>query len=168
MRFTRHVSQGLVRTAVNAARAGKQLEMINALYALGEELDRIDAEEAAERERDAARARPALTTQKVLAVLRKAKLDIRHVASGLASVGGATGFDVSYGDWDLRTWVAVEYRFAWDWGHYQKWSDERIHEEERKTRTAKLKAAREALEAAGLTVVRDTRGGISDGWKVTA
>lgn len=169
MRFTRHVSMSLVRDAVKAARDGRQLDMIKALHALGEELDEIDNDEQAEAKRELARANPPLTTQKVIAVLRKAKLDIRRVDSGRAGIGGATGFGVEYGDSDTRTWVAVEYHFVWNWDYLNGIKEGDRETAQRKRRTEKLIAAKTALEAAGLKVTLDTRrGSVHAGWKVTA
>jgi hypothetical protein len=162
-----HFSPGLVRDLVKAYRRNEDKAVLGGyIELLGKEMDAMDAKKKEKRDREEARKHPPLTTQKVIAVLRKAGLTIRSVPSGRMGVGGATGFDVAYGDWDLRTWVAVDYRFVWNWGYTQGIPKEQEVEAERKEHRKQMAAALVALQDAGFKVVRDPRD--ERGYKVTA
>jgi hypothetical protein len=153
MRFRAHVEERLLRDLVKYYRTpGAQSALKVTIEKIEEQLQAIDAAEAAAQARETARRQPPLSTQKVLAVLRQAKLQISVVPSGRAGIGGATGFRVEYGDWNLRTWVRVGWTFAWDYGNYRGWSDEQKEKAKKAERLKQIEAAQAALRGAGLHV----------------
>lgn len=102
-----------VRALVAAASDHTSQAFLKALAQVKRELKRIDKEQADDQAEDAkreARLHPALTTQKVISILRRSRLTISHYESR----GGTTeGLRVAYGDFE-RTFVKVSCTFTWN------------------------------------------------------
>jgi len=167
VRYVRHVPEGLLRDLVAAYRGHAPSAVSVAIEKIEAELKDMDAEDAKERADEERKKHPPLTVQKVTGVLRKAKLHMAMKQHGLAAVGGSTGFEVTYGDWEFHSWVQVYYAFAWDWGHFKGWSKEREAAEEKAEQKRQLDAAVAALKAAGLHVEPDKKMGSRETLKVT-
>lgn len=123
-----------------------------ALEALQTDLARVDVELnrlQAEKDRETARKKPALTIQKVAGLLRRAKLQI---ASYDDRIGSNNGLSVTYGDYP-RTWVKVSYSFAWNFGFTHSLDGKAEHKAQVKlAEVTLLTDARVALVSAGLQV----------------
>ena len=138
----------------NAPRLTEQAPALQvALIALDKDLQRVnreqkklDDEEAAEKKREDQRKNPPVSVQKVMAIIRKAGLT---VASYEHRIGTSTGLRVSYGDWDRRTWVKVDYSFAWDFGYLSK--EQIVAEEKKLVKDELFGTAMRALQAKGLS-----------------
>lgn len=153
----------LVRAVVVAHRVAAQTNyrppFEKSMVALMQDLQRVDREEAkirADKEAEEARRHPALTVQKVVGIVRRAKVQI---SSADYRIGRGDGIVVEYGSYFDRDWVKVSFNFnsSFAFNHGVR----RNSPDETKLMRSMLAkhlfgTAKDALTAAGLNVTTIT------------